>query len=387
MGHSTKGRTTYLTEKLKGVKKPKPKGPVWLGPESNEAQGGITQSMLASWLCCRDRFRIRTIEGLKPVDTFTKSLEYGNMIHVCAEAAANNKPWQEPLKVFCQGLAKKYPMEGPQVQHWYEVCKVQFPIYLKYWSKDNDEKHRVPLLQEEVFCVPYTLPYSGRVVYLRGKFDSVDIIGKGKEAGIYLMENKSKGDIDTEHLQRQLAFDLQTMIYLISLKEYLNLPDSVVINGKNYLSTPVRGVRYNVIRRPLSGGKHSIRQTQKETLAEYYERLGGLIQQDCNEATKAKVDSFFFVRWRVEITQTDIDKFKSTFLDPALECLCDWYKCVTNDKRTNQWDTLSYQNFRLPFGIFNTLAERGYTEVDEYLATGSTIGLERCEEMFPELRS
>jgi len=371
------------TSILKNLKKPKPKPVVWAGPESDAANGGITQSMLGSFLCCRDRFRVRVIDGYKAVDSFSKSLEYGNMIHTCAEAAANNDPWQEPLKVFCKELAAKYPMQGQEVQHWYEVCKIQFPIYLKYWSKDNDEKQRIPLLQEETFCVPYVLPFSGRTVYLRGKFDSVDIIGKNKNAGIYLQENKSKGDIDTERLSRQLKFDMQTMIYIIALKEYYKTNKDSRLHLNSML---VKGVRYNVIRRPLSGGKHSIRQTQKESPQEFYARLGGLIQTDCDEAVREKRDGFFFVRYKVEISQADIDKFKHTFLDPVLEQLADWYACLTDkDYRLDPSCCHQYQSYRLPFGTYNSLVERGYTELDEYLDNGSTVGLEHNTNLFPEL--
>ena len=68
------------------------------------------------------------------------------------------------------------------------------------------------MLQEQVCDVPYNLP-SGRVVRLRGKFDSVDLI----DGGIYLQENKTKGDIDKIQVERQLSFDLQTLMYSVAL--------------------------------------------------------------------------------------------------------------------------------------------------------------------------
>jgi len=123
--------------------------------------------------------------------------------------------WQEGLKAYCQELCRKYQTQQTQIQHWYDVCRTQFPIYIEYWSEHPDVKSRVPLLQEETFRVPYELP-SGREVILRGKWDSVDRVGKD----IYLMENKSKGDIDEELLQRQLTCDLQTMLYITALTRY-----------------------------------------------------------------------------------------------------------------------------------------------------------------------
>ena len=77
---------------------------------------------------------------------------------------------------------------------------------------------------------------------MRGKWDSVDYIGKR----VYLQENKTKGDIDEQAIRHNLHFDLQTMLYMTALTEELE-PQKIA------------GVRYNVIRRPLSGGKGSIR--------------------------------------------------------------------------------------------------------------------------------
>ena len=93
-----------------------------------------------------------------------------------------------------------------------KFCRVQFPIYLRWWSKKKDEKGRVSLLQEQVFNVPYELP-SGRVVYLRGKWDGIDLI----KGNVWLLEHKTKGDIDEHILNRNLSFDLQTMLYLVAL--------------------------------------------------------------------------------------------------------------------------------------------------------------------------
>src|SRR5690606_23846750 len=107
------------------------------------------------------------------------------------------------IKNHAMELCKLYPMQKSQIQHWWQVCKTQFPIYLDYWKKHPDVKNRKTILPEYTFKVPYKLP-NGTTVYLRGKFDSVDSIG-GK---IYLQENKCKGDIDQNALTQQLRFDL-----------------------------------------------------------------------------------------------------------------------------------------------------------------------------------
>jgi hypothetical protein len=257
------------------------------------------------------------------------------------------------------------------VQHWYNVCKTQFPLYIKYWAKHPDVRDRTPLLQEQVFDVPYKLP-SGRIVRLKGKWDSVDLIGKGKNAAVYLQENKSKSDIDEQQLKRQLGFDLQTMIYRIAMD---CSPASL------WQEKHIAGVRYNVIRRPLSGGKGSIRRHQatknkpEETDAEYYARLAEVIMED---------PGHYFMRWQVEVTPGDVRRFEHEFLDNALEELCNWWGWVSSPEGRKDpfGDPIHY---RLPYGIYNVLAEGGSSEVDEYLASGSELGLTKNNELFREL--
>lgn len=353
--------------------------PVWNGPEGDGQKGGITQSMLSRWLCCRERFRLRVVEGLTTADMFNHRMEYGQMWHTCEEAHAANKPIGNSLKDYAQQLCRRYPLQQEQVQHWYNVCKTQFPFYIQYWAKHPDVKDRTPLLQEQVFDVPYKLP-SGRVVRLRGKWDSVDLIGKGKSAAVYLQENKSKGDIVEEQLKRQLGFDLQTFFYLIAL--LVGGRSGVVIHPAIAPNASIKGIRYNVIRRPLSGGKGSIRKHQPtksnpagETDEEFYARLGEVIMED---------PPYWFMRWRVEVTSQDVERFKHEFLDNVLEELCNWWDWI--DSPAGRKDPFADSiHFRLPYGIWNPLTENGSSEVDEYLFSGSMVGLQQGSKLFREL--
>jgi hypothetical protein len=327
-------------------------------------------------------------------------MEYGQMWHTCEEAFAGYKPstdardktlpcgpWAEKLKLYCQNLCKQYPLQQEQVQHWYNVCKIQFPIYVQHWAKHQDVKDRTPLLQEQVFDVPYELPHTKSVVRLRGKWDSVDLIGKGKNAAVYLQENKTKGDVVEEQLKRQLGFDLQTMMYLIALEETWQVRGrkGSFPSGspeKSLAENPIAGIRYNVIRRPLSGGKGSIRKHQPtksnpsgETDAEFYARLGQVIMED---------PGYYFMRWKVEITREDVTRFRHEFFDNTLEELCNWWRWVSSPQgRKDPFaDPIHY---RLPYGVYNPLLEGGSSDLDEYLATKSEVGLIRNKPLFTEL--
>lgn len=377
--------------------------PLWKGPCGEGPLGGVTQSMLSRFLSCRERFRLRYVLGLEPHDKWNKNIGYGNMWHVCEESLANGgEVWDTRLIKHTQEQLTKYPMQQAEIGKWYEVCRIQFPEYIKYWADHPDVLNRTPLMQEEVFDVPYHLP-SGRVVRLRGKFDSVDLI----DGGIWLQENKSKGDIDKIQVERQLKFDLQTMLYIVSLKDGCDRD----MFGDGY---QVHGVRYNVVRRPLSGGKGSIKQGEgtlgtkcnlksckvapsatcekcrgtgrfggkpPETDAEFFERLR-------RDYIAAEPDYWFF-RVRSEVSERDIQVFRETCLDPLLEQLCIWYDVVTGrplPMPTTHNNAVESINWRTPFGVWSALEEGGATEYDSYLETGSEVGLRRVETLFNELQ-
>ncbi len=377
--------------------------PLWAGPGGEGPLGGITQSMLVRFLSCRERFRLRYVLGLEPHPKWNHRLGYGDMWHVCEEAHAAGTNWWERLQNHCMEVAHgRPPAEGEDITKWMNVCAVQFPEYTRYWADHPDVLNRTPLLQEHVFDVPYALP-SGRTIRLRGKFDSVDIIedvctscgGVGDEygrcglcnnvrrtKGVYLQENKTKGDIDKLQIERQLRFDLQTMLYLVALDELDDGPDWTELD--NY---SVRGVRYNVVRRPLSGGVGSIRPHAEkrtkntyvpaETAEEFYERL----RRDYIAADP----SHWFFRVRSEVSARDIQVFRDTCLDPLLETVCYWYHEVVGNLDRYGWDRPP-MNYRTPFGVYSALEEGGATEYDGFLATGSEVGLRRVDTLFTELQ-
>lgn len=355
--------------------------PLWRGPEVD----GITFSLLARFLVCRERFRILTVEGLKQKERFNHRLEYGNMWHTCEEALAGDRDWKPALEQYGQKLMRRHPLQQAEVEKWYSCCYVEFPVYVKYWAEHEDVRSRTPILQEQSFDIPYRLP-SGRVVRLKGKWDAVDLIGKGAEAGVFVQENKAKGNPDERQLRRQLTFDLQTMIYLIAFLESAERLDPT---WKRYVGK-VKGVRYNVIRRPLSGGKGTIiphkekrskkKTTPAETPEHFFQRLSAIISSS---------PDFFFQRFQVSVSGRDIERFKQQCFHPVLEALCDWWEwmiCKPNDPWACR-DGNNRYHFRMPFGVYSPLldARAGETEMDEYLASGSLAGLERVNTLFPEL--
>lgn len=381
-----------LTSKLKskGIKKVS-KSPIWAGPSVDAPNGGITYSLLSRFLCCRERFRLLVVEGLRPQPAFNQRMEYGNMWHICEEHHAKGVDYLKPLKDYATELCREFRLQGELIQHWYEVCKVQFPIYVKYWSEHNDVKQRTPIQQEYVFNVPYELP-SRRTVYIRGKWDSLDQVGTKKNGRLWLQENKAKGDIEEMKLATQLRFDLQSMMYYLTLYHYYQ--DAKAGNAVfPFDPGPPAGIRYNVVRRPLSGGKHSIRQKQNESAEEFYTRLGGLIAEE---------PEHYFVRWNVEIAKSDVQHFEQRFFIPVMEQLCDWWdymqQCnynpwseegkggfLVNSDTNDDGPYYVQMHWQFPNGVYNPILESNHSELDEYLATGSMLGLVKNARLFTEL--
>lgn len=296
---------------------------------------------------------------------------------------------------------------------------------------------RTPLLQEHAFDVPYRLP-SGRTVRLRGRWDSVDLVG----GGIWLQENKTKSDIDQQGLTRQLTRDLQSMLYLAALCEYQH--DQASDDPLCGFTNPIAGIRYNVIRRPLSGGRGSITQSQPtkgskcsscngdgaeivkqrgkppkstgsrcpkcggsgrvgakdgESKEAFYARLGEIIKSaHGKEWESVEGEHYFFKRWQVAVTPTDIERFRRETLDPILENIYDdyewWDYCYRVKPGTSVWDTKLRRKYShhcprhyvRPFGVYNAVDEAGWSDVDAYLNSGSMAGLIYYDDVFPELK-
>lgn len=357
--------------------KPKRTTPVWEGPESIGSQGGVTFSLLSRFIVCRERFRLYVVDGLRPADRWDHKMGYGNMWHVCEEALAAKRDWKQDLTWYVNDQLMKYPLSQELIIHWRNVCICQFPVYVDYWSKHRDVVSRTPLLQEAVFDVPYQLP-SGRTVRLRGKFDSVDLIGSGKSAGIYLQENKTKGDIRETQIKDQLTMDLQVMMYLTALTD--------IQRGKEFFGQykflPLKGVRYNVVKRSVTIKRGEAKKLKKgykpaETVEAYYKRVGDYYRKNPQD---------YFMRWQAEVTPGDIENFQKECLNPLLEQLCEWWEWITCRLQTGPWEEPgnSY-HWRHPFGVRNMLNEGGESEMDEYLRSGSEASLRRVDNLFTEL--
>jgi hypothetical protein len=336
-------------------------GPLWKGPEVD----GITNSLLSKFLVCRHRFYLRVVKGLKEDKGFSHYLEYGQLWHEAEEALAQGDDWKARMHKYCESLYEKYMGSEAQIAHWYSVCKTQFPIYVKHWKRHPNSRAKKYIFQEYEFNEPYKLP-SGRIVRIRGKIDG----GSEQRKGILIQENKTKGKIDDEGLQRTVDQNVQTMIYNTAARILKKKEGNPISASK----LPLKGTMYNVIRRPLSDN-YAIRQKKTESSEQFYKRLGKSIE--------AQPDRFF-KRWDAYIYDRDIKKFATEILDPVLQQLCDWWDWIKADP-AHPFRTGNTLHFRLPFGIYNAMFDGQRGEYFDLLTTGSEVGLVKVDNLFPEL--
>jgi len=367
------------------TKRPKKKQPLWKGPDSPDPlRGGLTQSLLGGFLVCRERFRLKVVEGLREEEGFSYYLEFGNYIHEAEDAHASGKNINRIMRNYADKLISRFPTDQAEILKWYRIAKLMHPLYLKYWKTHKESTNRKYIFAEEVFKIKYILP-SGRMVYLRGKWDEGFTEGKG----VWLQENKCKGDIDEQGLQATVDQDLQVMIYLITLS----------LSGK-FDPKDVLGVLYNVFRRPFAMySKHNIRQRQNETQDQYYKRFATLVDQN---------PGYFFMRWRARIFQTDLARFRKEILDPLLESLWDWWEWIQVSPfkpyadryqntlqpfltpklikpNSNYTKISNTHHWRTPFGVYNSLAQGRRGDYFALLTQGRRGDLVKAKTLFPEL--
>jgi len=372
---------------------------------------------------------MKVVDGLEEDEGFSSALEYGSMWHEMEEANAKGKDPERAAGKYRDKLRSRFPGSEASIIKWFKIAKRQFPIYLKHWKKHPDTKKRKNVAAEVSFRVPYQLP-SGRWVLLRGKWDWVFKEG----SGLWLMEHKTKGRIDEVGLQATVHENLQTMLYLIALltlkekpnveamrQQGLSAAEGAKLAGQLAL-LPVKGVVYNVVKRPLSD-QHAIKQRKgrevnkkgpdgkpikkdgktvkirvgAETEDQFLDRLAGDIRKDPESN---------FMRWKATIGKNDVARFKRECFDPILEDLLDWWEWVQADpfnpfrvptdfdlggvsmgKTTIRADVPGGGiHWRFPWGVYHNLASGFRGDFFEFLTSGRRDKLVQLETLFPELK-
>ena len=352
-----------------GKLEPARTGPFWKGPCDDSESGGVTADLLKLFVLCPERTRLRYVEGLvreprldhkklfaRLFETALKEFRVSGTVGAGLDAAYDA----------CEREQDRYPGgdDRDKIVHWFNVLVPTFCGYIKHRQEndiDQGATRSVQLLPDVATPVrtSYTVP-SGREVTLVGPEGTSWKIGAGSTAYFRLLRRVVKGDLNPDRLLATARFDLDTMF-------------AVVLHGGQ-----VREVYYDMVRRPLSGGRGSIsrykptaKNPQGESATAFYARL--------RDTVLDADPGYWYPHALVEIQPSDVEKFREKCLDPLLERLCDWYAVVSMIDDGRRRSGLGH--YTAPF-----TTDAPATEYDEYLLTGSERGLTRRSKVaFPEL--
>jgi hypothetical protein len=152
-----------------------------------------------------------------------------------------------------------------------DLAKFLLSYYLREHATSDFRKRKWVAL-EKTFAVPFN------GVLLRGKIDGLYRDDRGH---LWLFETKTKGQISDEVLTYTLCVDFQISFYVIAAEEMLG--------------EKIRGVEYNVIRRP----RHASEASMKDAIL--------------NDPTH------FFPRWEIKFNRRDIRRFRAELGDKLRE--------------------------------------------------------------------
>lgn len=316
---------------------------------------GITYTMLSRFMVCRERFRLSAVEGWSETG-LQAALEFGSAFHRCLE-----NPKSSPEKITRQYQAERVASKAlfrNQLQEFETLMGIVEAVVHGYRSiySDDDAKTKTTVFHEEKFDIQYalSLPVNYREVRLRGRFDHVfrDKLGK-----LWLLETKTKSDIDDDGISRTLSQDLQTMLYVSALEK---------MTGEK-----VAGVVYNVIRRP------ALRQKKSESIRQFVLRVKQTVLEQADK---------YFLRWTHTLDKHDLSKWQARTLDPLLRQVCSWWDSIKKHPFDPEYlYRPGSEHYQRPFGVYDSLASGRRGDFFELLTGGSTSGLKRREVAFPEL--
>ena len=197
-----------------------------------DIHNGVTQSLLGTWLSCRQR-ALNHIQGWRTPDP-PYHTEYGNLFHHLLEhyygdhlVNARRQVGDEPLansffKEASTTWSKKAHLQGPVDEKLMErnlaVAQTLWPHYVNFWHK-RDDKMKFQST-EEVFDTQW------RGVRLRGKIDGTLLLS-GKE---WILETKTKSQISEEDTEDTIAYSFQNLFMLVALRSMKRKPIGYVYN-------------------------------------------------------------------------------------------------------------------------------------------------------------
>ncbi len=234
---------------------------------------GVTQSILTAWDTCPVLAK-NILEGwMSP--TPNEALFFGSLFHNLLEDHYTKCKPDEIINLdnFLKEQQKKAKgIKGEIIEKSFAMAEALYEPYVQFWDKADSTKNWQAL--EPVFDVEGPLTD----LRLRGRIDGVF---KTKTGDLWLLETKTKSRVDEAGLMEQLNLDFQNLFY---------------INAAEIIfKQPIKGVLYNVIRKP------QLRQKNGEDLSSFARRM---------EEDVVKRPEFYFIRYEISYTRRAVKEFK-----------------------------------------------------------------------------
>ena len=252
---------------------------------------GITQSLISSFLQCRQKF-VYAINRMSSPKKAERTL-FGNIVHFALSILYKQKNFS--IAMLSQAITdyralnqiELSALDKKKVERDFAVAEVVMTAYLSFYCKDWTEmKDREP--EKEVEVTLHNEDGSGHAICkCRCKIDGRY---RDKSKAKWLLETKTKGRISEESLVKRLAFDPQNLFYLMC--DRLDTGEEAA------------GVLYNIIRNP------QIKQKQDETMQQFCERLRADIKLR---------PEFYFIRFEIPYTSTDKKRFEKHVYEIILD--------------------------------------------------------------------
>lgn len=284
------GRTRR--KKKAGVRKKKKVAPPYsLGEE------GVTQGLLATWLECKQKGKLRYFERWTPVRP-AHYLQYGELGHAVLaylyhKTRGKKPPTRKHIITAVEDIGERHERRfghrwGTKELDTFEkqLAQLQATLvpYFDFWS-EQDYGGLKWMDIEGTFRYRF-----GQVFWLNGRFDGVF----KKRDGVWLFEHKFKAKIDEHTILRTLERDYQTNFYLLALKK---------LTGKE-----PRGIYYNCIRRPGHEMLKTLKPTKSKPKGRPAEDIRGYRKRIEKEAeTKPE---HFFKRFEFALPRGHLDRFE-----------------------------------------------------------------------------
>lgn len=254
---------------------------------------GVTQSMIAEWLSCKERARLGYKEGWTS-ERVSNSLTFGTLCHTVLEKCygyltQNIQDWKldNIIENTCTDFKKQIveerlwtPEDEENLQINLGYMNALLPAYWRKYLKVDAKKKYLAVEKE------FSNGWNNRIP-LRGKIDVVYTFNDE----VWVMDHKTKSILNDE-TETRLSFDLQGLFYSLNWwLETNRLPNGFI---------------QNIIQRPR------LRKGQDETLKHFIDR----VEKD--------VDDTYFKRIQMTIKKDEFDRWLKSEFTPIMDELLGW---------------------------------------------------------------